>query len=193
MTQPMYPSKHPEDYAIDFAAHMQAMTAEGLHSKSDIAVQLSWRDAELRRMHAENEALRAKEATPQQAAPAEPTEHQGMTIAGDGAAMLGRLMREQRQSRLGVYPDGNPNASVPQQPGLVPLADVLARVDACAGPGSAVRLALEREFASAAAELEQLKQYARQMANPTHADAAAFLQRAGIMDEHGEIKEEHRA
>lgn len=41
---------------------------------------------------------------------AEPVVHQGMTIAGDGAAMLGRLMREQRASRLGVYPDGNPNA-----------------------------------------------------------------------------------
>lgn len=37
---------------------------------------------------------------------------QGMIIAGDGAAMLGKLMREQRDSRLGVYPDGNPNASV---------------------------------------------------------------------------------
>ena len=59
MTQPMYPNKNPEDYATDFAEHMQAMTAEGLHSKSDIAVQLSWRDAELRRLHAENEALRA--------------------------------------------------------------------------------------------------------------------------------------
>ncbi|PZQ69583.1 MAG: hypothetical protein DI563_19380 [Variovorax paradoxus] len=42
-------------------------------------------------------------------APAAP---QGMTIAGDGASMLGKLMREQRASRLGVYPDGNPNASV---------------------------------------------------------------------------------
>ena len=39
-----------------------------------------------------------------------PVEHQGMTIAGDGAAMLGALMREQHASRLGVYPDGNPNA-----------------------------------------------------------------------------------
>jgi len=35
------------------------------------------------------------------------------------------------------------------QPGLVPLADVLARVDACMGPNSAVRLALVREFGSA--------------------------------------------
>lgn len=38
------------------------------------------------------------------------TTHQGMTIAGDGAAMLGKLMREQHASRGGVYPDGNPNA-----------------------------------------------------------------------------------
>ena len=36
--------------------------------------------------------------------------HEGMTVKGDGAAMLGKLMREQRSSRLGVYPDGNPNA-----------------------------------------------------------------------------------
>lgn len=36
--------------------------------------------------------------------------HQGMTIAGDGASMLGKLMREQHTSRGGVYPDGNPNA-----------------------------------------------------------------------------------
>ena len=39
---------------------------------------------------------------------------QGMTIVGDGASMLGKLMREQRASRLGVYPDGNPNASAPE-------------------------------------------------------------------------------
>ena len=45
------------------------------------------------------------------AAPAE-----GMTIAGDGASALGRLMREQRQSRLGVYPDGNPNAALAASP-----------------------------------------------------------------------------
>ena len=42
-------------------------------------------------------------------------------------------------------------SATPQQPDLVPLAAVLARVDACAGPGSAVRLALEREFGQPAA------------------------------------------
>lgn len=55
-----------------------------------------------------------------------PTQHpaaEGMTIAGDGAAMLGRLMREQRASRLGVYPDGNPNVNVPHaQPPSPPVA-----------------------------------------------------------------------
>lgn len=46
-------------------------------------------------------------------APAAPIQHQGMTIAGNGAAELGKLMREQRDSRLGVYPDGNPNSGQP--------------------------------------------------------------------------------
>ena len=38
--------------------------------------------------------------------------HVGMTVAGNGAAMLGALMREQHDSRRGVYPDGNPNSNV---------------------------------------------------------------------------------
>jgi hypothetical protein len=33
-----------------------------------------------------------------------------MTIAGDGASELGKLMREQWETRGSVYPDGNPNA-----------------------------------------------------------------------------------
>ena len=30
-----------------------------------------------------------------------------------GAAELGKLMREQRDSRMGIYPDGNPNSGQP--------------------------------------------------------------------------------
>ncbi|TYK74309.1 hypothetical protein FSY45_19280 [Comamonas sp. Z1] len=40
-------------------------------------------------------------------------QHQGMTIAGNGAAELGKLMREQWETRGGAYPDGNPNAGQP--------------------------------------------------------------------------------
>lgn len=42
-------------------------------------------------------------------------------------------------------------------------------------------------------ELEQLKQYARKMSNSTKAEAIAFLQRAGIMDNRGNIKKEYSA
>ncbi|WP_212646423.1 hypothetical protein [Delftia sp. PE138] len=52
-------------------------------------------------------------AAPALEAPAAPIQHQGMTIAGNGAAELGKLMRDQRDSRLGVYPDGNPNSGQP--------------------------------------------------------------------------------
>lgn len=59
---------------------------------------------------AELEALASRSEAP--AAP----KHEGMTIAGDGASMLGTLMREQRASRIGVYPDGNPNAGRSEAP-----------------------------------------------------------------------------
>lgn len=55
----LYPDRDPEDFAEDYAKHLAAMTVEGLHDKADIAEQLAWRDAELRRLHAENEALKA--------------------------------------------------------------------------------------------------------------------------------------
>lgn len=47
-----------------------------------------------------------KDAAPQ-------AQHQGMTVAGDGAADLGKLMRKQWEMRGGVYPDGNPNSGQP--------------------------------------------------------------------------------
>lgn len=43
----------------------------------------------------------------------EPPQHQGMTIAGNGASELGQLMRKQWEARGGLYPDGNPNAGQP--------------------------------------------------------------------------------
>ena len=39
----------------DYINHVMAMTSEKLHEKSEIAVQLAWRDAELRRLHEENQ------------------------------------------------------------------------------------------------------------------------------------------
>ena len=59
------------------------------------------------------DALAAAPQAPAHEAPAAPIQHQGMTITGNGAAELGKLMREQRDSRLGVYPDGNPNSGRP--------------------------------------------------------------------------------
>lgn len=59
------------------------------------------------------DALAAAPQAPAHEAPAAPIQHQGMTITGNGAAELGKLMREQRDSRLGVYPDGNPNSGQP--------------------------------------------------------------------------------
>lgn len=61
-TQPnalLYPKHSAQDLGADYIAHVMAMTSEGLHSKSDIAVQLAWRDAELRRLHAERDKLHA--------------------------------------------------------------------------------------------------------------------------------------
>ncbi|UBQ44603.1 hypothetical protein [Comamonas thiooxydans] len=55
------------------------------------------------------QARAALAATPAAAA----SQHQGMTIAGNGAAELGKLMREQWETRGGAYPDGNPNAGQP--------------------------------------------------------------------------------
>lgn len=58
--------------------------------------------------HARKHRWRFDQSAPAEGA-ATAAEHEGMTIAGNGASMLGALMREQRASRLGVYPDGNPN------------------------------------------------------------------------------------
>ena len=52
-----YPKHSAQDLGQDYMNHVMAMTSEGLHSKSDIAVQLAWRDAELRRLVAINAEL----------------------------------------------------------------------------------------------------------------------------------------
>lgn len=44
---PMYPPLHPWDLEPHYAAHVAAMTSEGLHSKAAIAEQLAWRDQQL--------------------------------------------------------------------------------------------------------------------------------------------------
>lgn len=55
----LYQKHSAEDLGADYIAHVMAMTSEGLHSKSDIAVQIAWRDAELRRLNSERDQLRA--------------------------------------------------------------------------------------------------------------------------------------
>lgn len=41
-----------------YCRHLNAMTAEGLHDKSDIAAELAFRDARIAELEAENKALR---------------------------------------------------------------------------------------------------------------------------------------
>lgn len=51
----------PRDYEVcgeQFARHMQAMTEEGLHSKSDVAWELAWRDHQIEQLRS---ALTASE------------------------------------------------------------------------------------------------------------------------------------
>ena len=43
----MYPERDSRELGTYYTDHLLAMTAEGLHHKSDIATQLAWRDKEL--------------------------------------------------------------------------------------------------------------------------------------------------
>lgn len=45
-----YATRDPMALGEHYTAHVMAMTAEALHSKSDIAAELAWRDAELARL-----------------------------------------------------------------------------------------------------------------------------------------------
>lgn len=46
-TKALYPKQDAEQLGKWYARHLEAMTAEGLHSKSDIAAQLAWRDKKI--------------------------------------------------------------------------------------------------------------------------------------------------
>lgn len=52
-----YPKHSAQALGQDYINHVMAMTRERLHEKSDIAIQLAWRDADLRRLHALNQEL----------------------------------------------------------------------------------------------------------------------------------------
>lgn len=43
----IYPNIDPEDYVKHYEVHIDAMTLESLHDKSQIAAQLAWRDARI--------------------------------------------------------------------------------------------------------------------------------------------------
>ncbi len=45
----LYPDQDHAALGDLYIRHVEAMTAEGLHAKSDIAAQLAWRDAEIAR------------------------------------------------------------------------------------------------------------------------------------------------
>jgi len=55
-----YPSHDAESLGQDYINHISAMTTEGLCAKSSIAIQLAWRDAEIRRLEAENARMRSE-------------------------------------------------------------------------------------------------------------------------------------
>ncbi len=48
-----------------YARHIQAMTTEGLESKSDIAAELGWRDMRIAKLDRSNSKVRVKHPTPQ--------------------------------------------------------------------------------------------------------------------------------
>lgn len=102
--------------ALQYVEHALAAIAnreelvEGTIERVDTIGKASKRaKAALTRLQAVAHHFNALEESPAAAAP----QHQGMTIAGNGAAELGKLMREQWETRGGVYPDGNPNAGQP--------------------------------------------------------------------------------
>ncbi len=43
----LYPKLSPMDLEPHYCRHVGAMTSEGLHAKSDIAIQLAWRDKQI--------------------------------------------------------------------------------------------------------------------------------------------------
>jgi hypothetical protein len=62
--QIVYPRLNPSDLEPHYCRHISAMTSEGLHEKSDIAIQLAWRDKRIAELEAEVAALSRDEQTP---------------------------------------------------------------------------------------------------------------------------------
>ena len=58
MTVSEYAERDPRELEPHFSKHMEAMTAEKLHSKAAIAEELAYRDAKIERLTAENERLK---------------------------------------------------------------------------------------------------------------------------------------
>jgi len=52
-----YPSINPQELEPHYSKHVDAMTNEQLHAKSDIAIQLAWRDKRINGLMAENATL----------------------------------------------------------------------------------------------------------------------------------------
>ena len=50
-----YPNHDAEALGQDYINHISAMTTEGLRAKSSIAIQLAWRDVEIRRLEADKD------------------------------------------------------------------------------------------------------------------------------------------
>jgi hypothetical protein len=49
----IYAERDPRVLEPHLSRHMEAMTAEGLHDKGAIAIELAWRDAEIERLNTE--------------------------------------------------------------------------------------------------------------------------------------------
>lgn len=60
MKDKLYLAHDPQELEPHYCLHVEAMTAEGLHEKSDIAIQLAWRDKRIAELTAE--LLRADRA-----------------------------------------------------------------------------------------------------------------------------------
>ena len=58
MTKKLYACSNPAILEPYYSQHVAAMTAEDLHSKSDIAAELAFRDAEIARLREALEAVR---------------------------------------------------------------------------------------------------------------------------------------
>jgi len=59
-TNQYYPEKDAQELGQHYLNHVSAMTVEKLHSKSDIAIQLAWRDQEIESLQAELEQVKGK-------------------------------------------------------------------------------------------------------------------------------------